>query len=126
MFRAQRCLFLTLGVLLAGCAKVVVVKVPTTTPADGIIYALPNTVVRVQLKLDRTEKSGARYAAYAAIFAPESKPVCKDQKCTEEKKVTYSLQQNATFATYGEPDPESCFRGPDETGRREKIFGFLC
>jgi Domain of unknown function (DUF4831) len=105
-----------LPVALAGCllgcsAKVIVVKVPTDKPAvsDGIIYALPNTVVRLQLKVDKTEYTAARYARYAAIFAPEGKPVCKDQDCSEEKKKTFSIQENTTFSTYGEPDPDNVF-----------------
>lgn len=97
--------------LLSGCAKVVVVPVPptSTAPADGVLYALPNTVVRMQLKLDRTENAGAPYAPYAAIFSPDAKPVCMDKNCTVEGKSSYSLQQGATFATYGEPDPYHIF-----------------
>ena len=94
-----------------GCAKVIVVKVPASTPAEseGIIYALPNTVVRVQLKVDKAEFTEARYAAYSAIFAPEGKPMCKEMTCTNEKKNIFSIPQGATFSTYGEPDPENVF-----------------
>jgi hypothetical protein len=91
--------------LLASCATVTVEKVATTTAADGLLYALPNTVVRLGVKVDRTEKSGAPYAEYAAIFTPDGKPVCKDHGCTHEQKITYSLQPGATLTTYGEPDP---------------------
>jgi hypothetical protein len=99
------------SLLLSGCAKVVVVPVPTkgTIPADGVLYALPNTVVRVQLKVDRTEKTGGDYAPYAAIFAPDAKPTCKDKDCTAEGKSSFSFQQGATFASYGEPDPSNVF-----------------
>jgi hypothetical protein len=38
---------------LGACAKVVVVKVDGTTKADGVLYALPRTVVRLQIKLDK-------------------------------------------------------------------------
>lgn len=105
-------LLLTVLALFRGCdSKVVVVPVPQdkALPSEGVIYALPNTVMRLQMKLDKTSRSGARYAAYAAIFAPDGEPVCKDADCTEEKKVTYSLQQGTTFATYGEPDPDNVF-----------------
>jgi hypothetical protein len=96
--------------LLSGCAKVVVVKVDNVTPANGVIYALPNTVVRIQLKIDKTEYMKARYPhIFAPIFAPDEKTVCEDDDCTKEKAKTYSLQQNATFATYGEPDPDNVF-----------------
>jgi hypothetical protein len=96
---------------LFGCAKVVVVPVPANqpTPANGVIYALPNTVVRISLKIDSTGYQIAKYASYAEIFAPSSKPICKDPACTEEKKTKFSLQQGATFATYGEPDPNNVF-----------------
>ena len=99
------------AIALAGCAKVVVVQVPANqpAPANGVIYALPNTVIRVSIKIDSTEYQTAKYAAYAAIFAPGSKPICKDPACTEEKKTKFSLQQGATFATYGEPDPNNVF-----------------
>ncbi len=55
--------FLTLALatsLLIGCAKIKVVKVPAgaPTPADGVIYALPNTVVRVLVKVNRTREEG--------------------------------------------------------------------
>jgi hypothetical protein len=95
--------------LLGSCAKVIVRKVDHTTPADGVIYALPNTVVRMQVKLDRATRSGAPYAAYSGIFAPDGKPVCKDAKCTAEGKIAYSLQPGATFSTYGEPDPANVY-----------------
>jgi hypothetical protein len=108
----NRLLPVAFAACLLGCsAKVVVVKVPTDSPApsEGVIYALPNTVVRLQLKIDKIEYTSVRYARYAAIFAPEGKPVCKDQDCSEEKKKTFSVQENATFATYGEPDPDNVF-----------------
>jgi hypothetical protein len=96
---------------LAGCAKVVVVKIPANAPAraEGVIYALPNTVVRVQLKLSKTEYLSARYATYASIFSPDAKPVCKEKSCSTEKLNAFSVQQGATFTTYGEPDPDNVF-----------------
>lgn len=93
-----------------GCAKVVVVKVDKITPANGVIYALPNTVVRAQMKIDKSEYAPARYPRiFEPIFAPDGKPLCDDDGCTKEKAKTYSLQQNATFSTYGEPDPDNVF-----------------
>jgi hypothetical protein len=109
MLRQRFSMLLFAAALLTGCAKVIVVPVPKTTPANGVIYALPNTVIRVQLKVDQTKKSGARYSLYAAIFAPDGDPVCKDEKCTAEKRLAYSLQQGSTFSTYGEPDPTKVF-----------------
>lgn len=98
--------------LLVGCtSKITVVKIPgnVPAPADGVIYALPNTVVRILVKVDKVERSMAPYAMFAAIFAPNQKPVCNDEYCTEESKNKYSLQQGAAFTTYGEPDPSNVF-----------------
>lgn len=101
-----------IAIFLRGCdSKIVVDPVPpgSSVPANGVIYALPNTVVRIQLKIDRVERTGARFAIYSAIFAPSGKPICKDEQCTAEHKITYELQDGATFATYGEPDPQNVF-----------------
>jgi hypothetical protein len=95
--------------LLTGCATITVERVTTKTESDGLLYALPNTVVRLQLKVDRSEKSGAPYAEYAAIFAPDGKPVCKDHGCSQEQKITYALEPGATLTTYGEPDQANIY-----------------
>lgn len=111
MARSMPFAALLAALALFGCAKVVVVPVPANepSPANGLIYALPNTVIRVSVKVDSTEYQTAKFAAYAAIFAPGSKPVCKDPACTAERKTKFSLQQGSTFATYGEPDPDNVF-----------------
>jgi hypothetical protein len=105
-------LLLVAALLSRGCdSKIVVDPVPpgSEAPPNGVIYALPNTVVRVQLKVDRTERVGTRFAPYAAIFAPSGNVICEDEKCTKENKVFYKLQDGVTFATYGEPDPKNVF-----------------
>lgn len=105
-------LLFIVAILFRGCdSKIVVDPVPpgSEAPSNGVIYALPNTVVRVQLKIDRTERLGTRFAPYAAIFAPGGKVVCEDEKCTKENKISYELQDGVTFATYGEPDPQNVF-----------------
>jgi hypothetical protein len=94
--------------MIAGCATIVVERV-TSAGSDGLIYALPNTVLRVQLKLNQTVKSGAPYAAYAAIFAPDSHPVCRDAACSGLPKASYAVESGATFSTYGEPDPANVY-----------------
>ncbi|MEO7141933.1 MAG: DUF4831 family protein [Bryobacteraceae bacterium] len=108
----RRCLVIcsALSLLLGGCAKIVVVPVPSggSTPAEGVIYALPNTVIQVHLKIDKTTKKGAPYAVYAAVFAPDTKPVCEDQACSKGS-TEYAVEDGATFTTYGEPDPEEVF-----------------
>lgn len=102
-------LALVVGGVLSACANVVVTKVTSTTSSKGMIYALPKTVARVFIKLERTERQGAPYAAYAAIFAPDGDVICKDPDCTSELKVSYLLQEGATFTTYGEPDPDNVY-----------------
>jgi Domain of unknown function (DUF4831) len=73
--------------LLAACAKVVVVPVtPGTKPeAEGVFYALPKTVVKVQMKIDKTMVTPAPYQKFASIFAADATPACKEYTCSEEK-----------------------------------------
>jgi hypothetical protein len=100
-------ILLTLG--LAGCAKTVVIKAPQSAiAADGVIYALPNTVVRVAAKIDKVEKKGAAFSEYAAIFAPDAKPVCDRPDCGGQP-ISFSVQPGAVLSTYGEPDPEHVY-----------------
>jgi hypothetical protein len=98
---------------LAGCSKIVVHKlVPSGTPpsistADGVIYALPKTIVRVNLKVDKNSIKPAPFARYAGIFAPGISAVCKPKECKgvdDPGKDTFSVEDGASFTTYGEPD----------------------
>lgn len=102
---------MVLLLLLSGCSKIIVVKVPQGSApptSDGVIYALPKTVVRVQLKVDKTTRKAAPFATYAAIFAPDLSPVCESSDCGK-KGVEYSVEDGAVFTTYGEPDPDQVF-----------------
>lgn len=129
----QSGLVLTMAALLfAACAKVVVL--PVKTPADpklnteGVFYALPKTVVRVDVKIDRTVLTAAPYMHFAAIFAPGSTPVCskvlplgetpkpdEENVCVPAKEgappthSAFALQQGAKLSTFGEPDPDNVF-----------------
>lgn len=117
MYKVATLLFV--AVLARGCdSKIVVdpVNKGETIPANGFIYALPNTVARVQVKVDKTTVNGAPYSPFAPIFAPDGDPVCRYKKVdqeTYEKCIagadSYSLQQGTTFSTYGEPDPTKVF-----------------
>jgi hypothetical protein len=102
----------------ASCAQIIVtpVKAPTkdaqgvispatTTSSDGIIYALPKTVVRVQFKMDQIKRTGAPYARFSAIFIPAGERVCADAQCTDDEKLEFKLQDGMIFSTIGEPDP---------------------
>ena len=74
----KTCLYVTLAtiVFLTSCAKVVVVQVPSApgpTPikAEGVFYALPQTVLRIQLNVDHSESTNGTFFTYAKVFAPE-------------------------------------------------------
>jgi hypothetical protein len=110
--------------LSAGCAKVVVVPVKTgeklsdgslaKLEKEGLFYALPKTVVRVGLKIDKTTKEDAPFSKFAAIFAPDGQRVCKPQECVSTgeglpTKTEFAVQQGAVFSTFGEPDPDQVF-----------------
>ena len=108
------------ALLFAACAKIVVtpINVPagsTKLKKEGLFYALPKTVVRVQLKVDKTIKEDAPFSKFAAIFAPDGERVCKPSECTlvkgEElaRKSEVAVQQGATFSTFGEPDPSQIY-----------------
>jgi hypothetical protein len=100
-----------------GCAKIVVVPVSPGLNEEGVFYALPKTVVRVVLNVDREEKKPAPYAMFGAIFAPdvpalcETIASCRPDKSTGEplKTTAYSIQQGAAFSSFGEPDPRHVF-----------------
>jgi hypothetical protein len=104
----RRCLLL-LAVAATGCAKITVTHVaaPTNTSAEGVFYALPKTVVKPLVKIDKTTKTPARFSRFAEIFAPAVPAVCGSVgDCrTATTTTTYSVQQGATFSTFGEPDP---------------------
>lgn len=109
--------FATAGIL-SGCAKVVVVPVPEggqKLTDEGIFYALPSTIARIAMKASKDVSASARFARFAPIFAPGSAPPCgkiKDCAALEGKPgetTKYSLQQGATFATLGEPDPKHVY-----------------
>jgi hypothetical protein len=107
-----------LAISLTGCAKVVVVQVPkkgeTPLVGEGVFYALPKTVAKVTVKADKTVVAPAPYARFVPIFVPGSKPPCGSiVKCAAIEPggstTAYSLQQGATFSTFGEPDADNVF-----------------
>lgn len=87
-------------------SKIVVVHVPTGSleaklPADGIFYALPRTVITVEIPVELTESKPGKYADFAPIFFPDKKIVK-----TKEKKLKLKM---AKFNTLGEPDPKAVY-----------------
>src|SRR4051794_25106649 len=91
------------AILARGCdSKIIVDHVDSgaSVPANGVLYSLPNTVAKLQVKVDKNSTIGAPYSPFAPIFAPDGDPVCKYDKITQEtytacigEQNTYSLQQ---------------------------------
>ena len=115
-----RLLSIGAAILVNGCAKIVVVRVERAADSQqGVFYALPKTVVRMQLKVDMKKATDAPFSDFAPIFV-RGAPVC-DTSCVSQKnedtgliaplrsKTTYSLQPGGIFATYGEPDPSNIY-----------------
>lgn len=111
------CLVLAAVLSSSACSKVVVVPVPQTATlqGEGVFYALPKTVARVLVKADKESSTSARYARFAPIFAPGTKPPCGTIKSCAAlkggpgKSAKYSLQQGTVFTSFGEPDPKQVF-----------------
>ncbi len=98
------------AVMLCGCAKIVVVPVPATAtmPAKGVFYALPKTVVRVSMNIERNTYQLARFQKFQDVFAPDIDAICKTATCAEEIKKKFTLK-DSTLSSFGEPDPEQVF-----------------
>jgi hypothetical protein len=118
MSRSVLMLWLMAAVALNACAKVVVVpldKPGAPLKGEGMFYALPRTVAKVVLKVDNVSTTSARYARFAPIFTRGAEPACGNindcagLKGSPGRQSKYSLQQGATFSTFGEPDPDHVF-----------------
>lgn len=95
---------------LAGCAQIKVDKVESYDPvaATGIVYALPKTIVRLDLKVDHVTYEEGKYAEFKKIFAPDADDLCKE-KSEGRPCPAYVVQDTATIATYGRPDPDNLY-----------------
>ncbi len=105
-----------LSLAAAGCAKVVVIPVANAEGEEGVFYALPKTVARVLVKVDREVKHPAAFSRFAPIFAPDAQMLCDgitgclpDKHGVVAEVVKYSVQQGATITPFGEPDPTKVF-----------------
>lgn len=96
------------GASLVGCAgKIIVTPVPASVAEgerenlDGVLYALPRTVIKVTVSVERTNSKIGTYADYMDLFFPE---VAKSgDYVKEDGKRSYSIGKSA-FGTFGEPD----------------------
>lgn len=100
-------LCLLAGLLLAGCtAKVVVNRVDSLQPGsrarlDGIVYALPRTVVRAAVPFKRKDSTPGEFPVFAPLYFP-------NEDLIPIEKTTFSIGR-AEFTTRGEPDPHEIF-----------------
>jgi hypothetical protein len=124
--------------VLAGCtAKIIVTKVPlpgvaakgetppkptAKEPMNGVYYALPRTVLKVELPIERTSAEAGKYVVYLPIFFPR---LAEAQSAVSSTGTSYKPGKAVILAT-GEPDPENVYylkttsRGPiDRTGLME-------
>jgi hypothetical protein len=108
-------------VAMTGCAgKIVVTRVPDTPLAmDGVYYALPQTVVKVDQPIDRISQQAGKYVVYLPLFFPR---IAETGGFVDASSVSFKVGK-ASVSTYGEPDPGQIFylkitgNGPiDRTG----------
>ncbi|HJQ99900.1 MAG TPA: DUF4831 family protein [Candidatus Polarisedimenticolaceae bacterium] len=106
--RQSRILLVLSLFAMVACAKVLVLPVTSATKPEGsgVYYALPQTLIRVKLKVDRTVLTPAPFQDFAAIFAPGGAIACDGCK---EKRTKYSIQEPATLGTLGVPDPTNIY-----------------
>jgi hypothetical protein len=94
---------------LTGCtSKIIVTRVPTTgTPRamEGVYYALPKTVVKVDQPIDRVAQQPGKYVVYLPLFFPK---LAEAGSAVKTAKVSFKVNK-ASISTSGEPDPAQIF-----------------
>jgi len=110
-----------LCILQVGCTgKVIVTKVPAPTPGnqkedlEGVFYALPRTVIKVAVPIERSQSIPGVYAEYTELFFPDPSHkagAVKDSGSgTDTAKPADKTQKQKfalgkpVFTTVGEPD----------------------
>jgi hypothetical protein len=109
--------------LLASCsARLKVTHLPAKVSQagsklkNGIYYALPLTVVKAEIRIERTYREPAPFRDYALIFFPE---LLKREIKTggnvewkvdvaDKRETTYSIK-DPVLSTFGEPDPNHVY-----------------
>jgi hypothetical protein len=115
-------LFLACAVLTGCTGKIIVTRVPTIgtpPPMEGVYYALPKTVLKVDQPIDKISPQPGKYFVYLPLFFPK---IAESGSFIQAAKVTFKVNK-ASISTYGEPDPTQIFyvkiteNGPiDRTG----------
>lgn len=94
---------------LTRCAgKIVVTRVPPdglVAPMEGVYYALPRTVLKVEQPIERASQRPGRFKAFVPVFFPK---LAASGDYVQEEKVTFSVGK-ASISSFGEPDPEQVF-----------------
>lgn len=114
------------ALLCSGCfkSKNVVNRIPPTNgkllKLDGVPYALPRTVIQMQIPVKRTDKAPGEFGRYARCFF--SKEVAAGRVMAESK--SFSIEQ-PIFTSRGEPDPDGHFIAKIKGGLFENKTLFL-
>lgn len=109
-------------ILMTSCAATIkVTHLPKVPPAsakvsNGMYYALPLTVVKAEVPIERAWKEPAPFKDYALIFFPElAKREFKaggsyswKTDVVEKAEMTYSVK-DPVLSTFGEPDPDHIY-----------------
>jgi hypothetical protein len=107
----------SLALFCTGCpnSKTVVKKVEPQTPPpagapastkkppkmNGVFYALPQTVLKLDVPITRKDLEPGKYAEFAGFFFP-------GEEAVEKKDIKFSIGKPA-FDSRGEPDPEEIY-----------------
>lgn len=90
MIKLRSFILIFIVLLFLGCKAKIVVdklhkvdKVNPAPQAKGMIYALPNTVVRIQMKIDKVTREGAPFSDFAPIFVPGADVVCQEKTAAQ-------------------------------------------
>jgi hypothetical protein len=100
-----------LTMLTTGCpsSKLVVTKVEPATAGtkgpkiSGVFYALPRTVIKIDVPLVRKDYAPGKYAKYAKFFFPD------DEFNADTDHSSFTMN-SAKFTTVGEPDPAQIYQ----------------
>jgi hypothetical protein len=106
----QSCLPVLAALALSGCsARLMVTKVDAPVNAqpgtglDGVVYALPRTVVKADIPVERADQKPGTHAEFADLFFPERTAVKPGAP-----KVAFRVKR-PVFSTFGEPDPDHTY-----------------
>lgn len=103
-------LLLLFSIYLIGCGntKVVVNKVDKQMVKDGVYYALPQTVITVNMEIKKTEHKKGKFNQCAKIFL-ELTPNEREKIEQDKDSASVSISEKATISSIGVPDPNHIY-----------------